>query len=54
MRRAFGDPEYKEQGPPFVVTATPEVQTVLITPEVEFVILATDGMLQILYESMFI
>jgi len=49
VSRSFGDPEFKE--PLHLVIATPDVMTERLTPEDEFIVLASDGLVRSLYAS---
>jgi serine/threonine protein phosphatase PrpC len=42
VSRAFGDFEYKQNGKP-LVTAKPDVQTMVLTKDADFIIVACDG-----------
>ncbi len=49
--RSFGDPDFKE--PLHLVTATPDVIRERMLPGDEFVILASDGLVRIIWSALF-
>lgn len=49
VSRSFGDPDFKE--PLHLVTATPDVMSERLTPEDSFVILASDGLWDVLSDK---